>query len=279
MPAELHGDQTRLKQALLNYAGNAIKFTERGSIHLQASVLEDTPTSVLLRFEVRDTGIGIASDNRDKLFSAFEQGDNTLSRQYGGTGLGLVITKKLAQAMGGDAGVLSTLGVGSSFWFTARLCKGTLATIDIQTPPGRSAEDILKQNHRGKRVLLAEDDLFNQEVGRILLEDVGLIVELAADGNAALTLAAHQHYDLIFMDMQMPHLDGLEATRQLRQLADCRTVPIIAMTANAFAEDRKRCLLAGMNDFITKPVDPAVLYDVILRWLQEPAVEGAARTA
>jgi PAS domain S-box-containing protein len=268
LPARLVGDSTRLKQALLNYAGNAIKFTEQGSIQLSARVLEETEARALLRFEVRDTGIGIAPESCGKLFNAFEQGDNSMSRQYGGTGLGLVITKKLAQAMGGTVGLESTPGVGSSFWFSAWLGKGPFADAGTVLSTEPDAQGELLRDYTGRRVLLAEDDPFNQEIGRIVLEDVGLVVDVADDGRAALALVAGNAYALVLMDMQMPHLDGLGATRQIRQMPSGGTIPIIAMTANAFAEDRALCMDAGMNDFVTKPIEPKALYRAVLHWLK-----------
>ncbi|NVO05122.1 MAG: response regulator, partial [Rhodoferax sp.] len=269
--AGLLGDATRIRQALLNYAGNAIKFTERGVVSLHAMLVEQSATSALLRFEVRDTGMGIAAERSGKLFTPFEQGDNTLTRQYGGTGLGLAITKKLAEAMGGAVGVTSTPGEGSSFWFTARLRKGPALLGLAAAPAEPNPMQALQRAFAGRRILMAEDDTFNQEIGRIVLEDAGLVVDMANDGNAAVAMAAARAYDLVLMDMQMPHLDGLDATRQIRQMPGGQGIPIVAMTANAFAEDRTRCIEAGMNDFVTKPIDPQVLYQALLRWLRPAA--------
>jgi len=264
----VRGDATRLRQALLNYASNAIKFTHTGSVTLQAQVLEQDEASALLRLEVRDTGIGIPPEVAKRLFTAFEQADNSMSRQYGGTGLGLAITKKLAQAMGGAVGVDSIEGVGSCFWLTARLRKVApqAAVPPVAATEGQDLARLLGA-HAGKRVLLAEDDVFNQEIGRVVLEDAGLVVDVADDGNAAVKCVLQGGYALILMDMQMPNLDGLAATRQIRQHAAYRSLPIIAMTANAFAEDRAQCMQAGMNDFVTKPAAPEALYAAILRWL------------
>ncbi len=268
MPDPLYGDKTRLEQALLNYVGNAIKFTERGGIVLRTSVLTDSPTAALVLFEVQDTGIGIAPEHMGKLFSIFEQADNTMARKYGGTGLGLAITKKLAQAMGGDVGARSSPGVGSRFWFSAKLRKGPALLAQAQD---ESTEELVRQLllHSGKNVLLADDDVLNREIGSLLLQEVGLAVELAEDGQQALELARAQHHHLILMDMQMPLMDGLDSTRHIRRLPDYACVPIVAMTANAFAEDRDLCLAAGMDDFITKPVEPRVLYKALLRWLNK----------
>mgnify|MGYP003382071997 CR=1 FL=1 len=268
LPEHLLGDPIRLKQALFNYANNAVKFTARGSVRMRARVEEEDAESSLVRFEVQDTGVGIAPDVIPRLFAAFEQADNSTTRGYGGTGLGLAVARKFAQLMGGDAGVESTPGVGSIFWLTVQLSKGK-APFAPGPQPG-AAETRLALDFGGRRVLLVEDEPVNREVTMGLLEDVDLLVHVAADGVEAVQLASINEYDLILMDMQMPRMDGLEATRRIRQLPSGAVVPILAMTANAFAEDRRRCMDAGMDDFITKPVDPETLFSVILNWLSNP---------
>ena len=265
------GDPLRLGQILLNLTGNAVKFTDHGSITLRIMKLEETPADVLLRCEVPDTGIGIRPESQQRLFTAFEQADGSMTRKYGGTGLGLVISRRLAELMGGDLALSSTSGQGSSFWLTVRLGKMTDAVPPAPTFAEESVEAQLQARHAGARILLAEDEPINQEVSRGLLEDVGLTVELAEDGGAAVAMAQRSHYDLILMDMQMPQMNGVEATRMIRALPAYTHTPILAMTANAFDEDRQLCLDAGMDDHIGKPVDPDKLYDTLLKWLEKPA--------
>jgi len=270
LPRHLLGDPIRLTQALLNYANNAVKFTESGSITLRARVLESSDTDVLLRFEVEDTGIGIDQEAMQRLFKAFEQADTSTTREYGGTGLGLAITQHLAALMGGEVGVSSTPGVGSTFWFTARLAKGghdKAGGADIDT---RNAEAQLADVCHGKVILLVEDEPINQIVAQELLSDTGLIIDTADNGLQAVEMARAKPYDLILMDMQMPKLDGISATRQIRQIPGCEAIPIIAMTANAFSEDRARCMDAGMNDFLSKPVVPDKFYSTLFAWLHRP---------
>ena len=269
LPGNLVGDPTRLQQALLNYANNAIKFTESGTVTLRTEVMEQDEASALLRFEVQDTGIGIEPQTLPRLFTKFEQADSSTTRKWGGTGLGLAITRKLAELMGGEAGVRSTLGVGSRFWFTARLKKTELPVSATDESGVRDAEAILRRDYGGTRVLVAEDSEINREVACAILEDVGFVVDFVEDGVEAVAKATTNDYRLILMDMQMPCMDGLDATREIRAKQSSARPAIIAMTANAFSEDRTRCLAAGMDDFVSKPVAPATLYAVLLGWLEK----------
>ena len=400
VPDHLFGDALRLRQVLLNYLTNAVKFTERGEVRVLVRAIEAEENDVVLRFEVRDTGIGIEQDQVARLFHGFEQGDNSITRRFGGTGLGLAISKRLAEMMGGECGVDSTPGAGSSFWFTARLGKrnfsrkllphpdlrglrvlvadgnpnvrsvmeemlgamsfrvtavatGTgaiaavraaaadqafsLALLDWNIPGGgadtahalkapglpaalnvivlaahareaisedayaagadmvlakplsasavfdaieqlfvvgagkrpefaaRGPEAGVVDALAGRKVLLVEDNKFNQQVARELLSDMGLAVTLAANGREAIDLVGGGGFDLVLMDVQMPVMDGITATRAIRN-AGLVDLPIIAMTANAMPEDRDECLLAGMNDYVAKPIDPEALAAALLRW-------------
>ena len=267
MPHNLVGDPTRLQQALLNYATNAVKFTEMGTVTLRILKQDETADAVEVRFEVQDTGIGITPEALSRLFTAFEQADNSMTRKYGGTGLGLAITRRLAELMGGKVGADSTPGVGSTFWFTVKLKKSTAAAVK---PPATEvdAETLVRQHYSGKRILVADDEPINREVAQMQLEFVDLVVDTAEDGQAAVAMARKNDYAAIFMDMQMPTLNGVEATQQIRELPGYRQTPIIAMTANAFAEDKAQCFEAGMSDFLIKPFNPSTLFTTLLRSLR-----------
>lgn len=406
LPALLHGDPTRLSQVLINFLGNSVKFTDRGHIILRGRVEEETSSQMTVRFEVEDSGIGIEASAQAKIFEAFEQADSSTTRKYGGSGLGLSIAKHAAHMMGGDVGVRSLRGAGSTFWITAKLDKVNVAGPDLRIPevvnvkalvvddlpltqavhaqllkhiglnptavisgkealtalqvaddegapfgiafidlhmpdlngleviekiaalplksrpvcvlitasgnvqiieegkaagfsevlikpasittlraavqrllvdegqPGLSqqasvsAESLLRQRAQGARILLVDDEPINQMITKEFLEDVGLAVSLANNGKEAVEqLQGDAPFDLVLMDIQMPEMDGVSASKLIRTNPARRTLPIIALTANAFSEDRHKCLAAGMNDFVTKPVDPNALFEVILRWL------------
>jgi len=267
-PPWLVGDPTRLRQALLNYAANAAKFTERGHIRIRARPLRRDAQEVLVRFEVEDSGPGVDPVHLPRLFTEFEQGDSSTTRRFGGTGLGLAVTRRLAALMGGDSGADSQLGQGSTFWFTARLAIGHEgAALHDPAPDSAISGAALRLRHAGALILLAEDHPVNREIAQAFLEAVGLRVEVASDGLRAVQMAATTDYAVVLMDVQMPVLDGLDATREIRALPRHARTPILAMTANAYDDDRVRCQEAGMDDFLAKPVEPGQLYSVLLRWL------------
>ncbi|MBF0376343.1 MAG: transporter substrate-binding domain-containing protein [Desulfamplus sp.] len=290
----LIGDAARVRQVLLNFLSNAVKFTEKGGITVRVS-LETEPVSSknenialenqidthsTVRFEIKDTGIGIAEDRRDRLFKSFSQEETSISRKYGGTGLGLAIAKQLAQIMGGEVGVKSEKGVGSTFWFTAKFEKSIKCDIANGLKKETSISNINLPSSilTHATILLTEDDIMNQKVAVAILRKFGISVDIANNGREALETLCKKHYDLVLMDMHMPEMDGIEATRIIRAGrtspdSDIKwdfdsailnpNVPIVAMTANATQEDRLKCFDAGMNDYISKPIDPEVLLSVI----------------
>ncbi len=273
------GDPFRIEQVLINLLGNAIKFTERGAVTLSVDLLDRADEAGwLLRFTVRDTGIGIAAEDAGRLFSAFEQADGSMTRKYGGTGLGLAICKRLVERMGGTIDFASTPGSGSAFHFELRL---PLAATGVAAPPASALpavdEAALRRCANGRRLLLVEDEPINREVAGCLLADYGFAVDCACDGEEAVRMAGIQAYDLILMDMQMPRLNGLDATRAIRQLPANAATPIVALTANAFAEDRDTCLAAGMNDHIGKPMQPQEMIRTLLKWLRVAAGDRGLR--
>jgi PAS domain S-box-containing protein len=267
VPALLHGDVTRLSQALINYIGNAVKFTEHGRITLSGRLLRETEDAYQLRFAVTDTGIGLSPEQCARLFQAFAQADNSITRKYGGTGLGLALAQRIAQMMDGEAGVDSVLGEGSTFWLTVSLKKPTGEPSTLPVMAGAESEKLLRMLFAGQRILVVDDEPMNIEIARIFLEDCGLEVDCAEDGQQAIEMAKKTTYGAIMMDMQMPNLDGLRSTQQIRELPGYAETPIIAMTANAFTDDRERCLAAGMNDFLVKPFKPEALFAILLHWL------------
>jgi len=278
VPDALRGDPVRLSQALLNLLSNAVKFTDQGRVALDVALVRRDDDAVHLRFSVHDTGIGIAAGQQAELFTPFAQADASTTRRFGGTGLGLAITQRLAGLLGGDVGFSSEPGVGSTFWFSARFGHGQAVAAPAPALPQAQAAIELLRRHAGARVLLVEDNPVNQEVALELLQSVGLLVDVAADGAQALERAGTTAYGLILMDLQMPKMDGLEATRRIRALPQHAATPIVAMTANACADDRAACLAAGMNEQVIKPVSPEVLYAALLRSF-EPRSSGSPMPA
>ena len=268
LPKGLIGDPTAIRQALLNYASNALKFTTAGSIVLRVVLEERSSDHVRLRFEVEDTGMGIDADALPRLFQPFEQADNSSTRRFGGTGLGLAITRKLAERMGGSAGADSTPGVGSRFWFTVQLRRQVEGEEFAPAVPVSSSAHFSSRDLSGAQVLLVEDEPVNRLVAIDILKEMGIEPEIAENGLQALEYVDARPYDLVLMDIQMPVMNGIEATRRIRALEGRQSrLPIIAVTANAFAEDREQCLAAGMNDFVSKPFEPEALRALIRRWL------------
>lgn len=269
MRQPLKGDPLRLGQILFNLVGNAIKFTEQGSVVVRVLLVSETPEAVQVRFEISDTGIGIDVDAQRRLFQSFEQADNSVTRKFGGTGLGLAISKRLVQLMGGEIGVESIPGQGSTFWFVIPLQKREAeGARPAPVSATLTAERRLLTEYAGTRILLVEDEPITQEVSRGLLEDVGFLVDVADDGQQALALSCRNSYALILMDMQMPVMNGLEATKAIRRNSLNTSTPILAMTANAFDKHREDCLEVGMSEHLSKPVDPAKLYPILLAWLE-----------
>ncbi len=274
VPSELRGDALRLEQILLNLVSNSVKFTSSGSVDIKIAVIATGAQSVELEFRIVDTGIGLSDEQIGRLFHAFTQADSSTTRQYGGTGLGLAICKKLVQAMGGRIWAEGRLGEGSLFAFTAKFGRLHTALAMPQTlaepplaPAGPAMADIMA-SLKGARILVVEDNEFNQQVIAELLEQVGASAALAGTGEDALRqLSGDQRFDAVLMDVQMPDMDGYEATRAIRAMPGHEQLIVIAITANATPEDRARCLEAGMTDFQPKPIDPQALYRTLSRWL------------
>lgn len=267
------GDPLRLEQILINLTSNAIKFTEKGSVTISIRPLENCPEYSRLIFEIKDTGIGMTPDEKKRLFTNFEQADNSMTRKYGGTGLGLSICKRLVGLMKGEIGCDSQPEVGSTFWFKIKINKlsdqANDSIFDIQKDLQQNAEKHLKTDYTGAKILLVEDDAINQEVALFYLEEVEFQIDVAEDGEQAYHKAQEKQYDLILMDMQMPKMNGIESTKLIRADSKNINTPIIAMTANAFSDDRQRCIEAGMNDHFAKPFQPDQLYQLILTWLEK----------
>jgi signal transduction histidine kinase/CheY-like chemotaxis protein/HPt (histidine-containing phosphotransfer) domain-containing protein len=265
-PADLPvllGDPLRISQILLNYADNALKFSEHGDIHLRLDLQRNAQGPTYLYGEVEDQGIGLSEEQMAQLFQPFQQADNSISRRFGGTGLGLAISRNLAQLLGGNVGVRSQLGSGSTFWFRVRVELAPAALIPTGVPPTPSPQAL-----QGLRLLLVDDNELNRLVASELLNEAGIQTDQAHDGQHAIDLlhqAADDTYDAVLMDMMMPGLDGLSATRLLRGEARFAQLPIIAMTANASLDDVEQCLAAGMNAHVAKPIDEQRLWKALLQ--------------
>jgi len=287
LPETLYGDPGRLRQVLLNLGSNAVKFTHVGEIVIDCKTERRSDDKTWLRFEVRDTGIGIPPEQVSALFKPFVQVDASMTRKFGGTGLGLSIVRRLVSLMGGETGVSSTQGVGSTFWFTLPLSNSVgdqesmaVLTTSISRPVIRQRA---RRSNAESRILLAEDNPVNQKVACSLLEKAGYIVDVVADGEFALRAWQRNSYDLILMDCQMPRLDGYEATRRIRDAEsaarDHRHIPIVALTAHAMKGADQQCYAAGMDDYLTKPIDREKLMACMDRWLGpvEPETQIPAR--
>ncbi len=265
VPARLCGDPVRLRQVLLNLAGNAVKFTARGSVNIRVSLISQSDSVAMLRFSIKDTGIGIPEHKQPPLFQKFTQAEASTARRYGGTGLGLAISKELVERMGGEIGVISGTGLGAEFWFTAMF--------GYATDPAQPAIAPAFESRPGcGRLLVVDDNLTNQLVAVGLLKNMGLEASVAGNGEEALKALAEGAYDLVLMDVDMPVMDGFEATRRIRDpLSAVRnhSIPVIAMTAHAMPGDRKCCIEAGMDDYITKPISPRALSETLMRWVGE----------
>jgi two-component system, sensor histidine kinase and response regulator len=273
----LLGDPLRLRQILLNYTSNAVKFSSQGCVTLVGRVLSEDEAGLDFRLEVRDQGIGMTEEQASQLFQPFHQADASTTRRFGGTGLGLAICRKLAELMGGRVGVSSQIGVGSTFWFEARLKRGSGLAVGPAETDASDFEERWGQALNGVRILVVDDNPLNQTVASELLQATGAVVHLAGDGQKALEALAEHEVDCVLMDVQMPLMDGLEATRRIRLSPQWAGLPVIAMTANARREDHADCLAAGMDDFVTKPVVPESFYATISEWVRKsPRARAAA---
>jgi PAS domain S-box-containing protein len=271
LPGALMGDPSRLRQVLLNLCSNAVKFTQQGEISIKIEVVEQGEQFVRLHFEVRDTGMGIEPEVQRSLFQPFSQGDSSITRRYGGTGLGLTICRHLVRMMGGEIHVESTPGAGSRFHFELRFAMVAEVPVPVLGMPRKQRKDAALEHVitvRGAHLLLVEDNAVNREIASEVLRRAGARVSTACDGREALAMLEHERYDGVLMDCQMPHMDGYEATRHIRQQPKWRHLPIIAMTANALVGDREKVLAAGMNDHIAKPLQIDEMFATLARWIR-----------
>ena len=276
VPRSFAGDPTRLGQVLINLVGNAVKFTARGRISVEVVPAHVDEASAELEFRVRDTGEGISEEHLERIFEAFSQADVSNTRRYGGTGLGLSISKRLVELMGGRIWAESRPGLGSCFSFTTRFARAPETHLPSTARQDGDAVAAACARLSGARILVAEDNEFNQVLIEELLQRCGAITTVCASGREALEVLQRAQFDIVLMDMQMPDMDGIEATVRLRAMPEFAALPIVAMTANAMAEDRKRCLAAGMNDFETKPIDPNRMYLTLAKWVAKAPPPGAS---
>jgi two-component system, sensor histidine kinase len=275
MPDWLEGDPNRIRQILLNLAGNAIKFTENGSVRIVASHRELAGEIIEVRIEVIDSGIGIPAEVRENLFTPFTQADNSTSRKYGGTGLGLAISGQLSRMMGGTIGVDSVPGQGSTFWFTVQCRRGVVPAVPAPPIQPAIANAGCKLN-----ILVAEDNPMIRILISKLLRKRGHLADMVVDGEEAVAAAQRKTYDLVLMDMHMPKMDGVSATMTIRKLAGPeRLVPIVALTGNALVGQRESCLAAGMNDYLSKPFEAEDFYAMIDKWAAARMGSEAPETA
>lgn len=261
-PTWIKGDQTRIKQVLINFINNALKFTEKGFVNIHVKPIENKQNKVLLRFEIADTGIGVSKENHAKLFKVFSQAEVSTARKFGGSGLGLAISKQLTNMMGGEVGFDSELGKGSTFWFTG--------LYELSKEPKKVEEkDNTDLSKNDLKILLVEDNIINQKVATAIFSSIGKNVKIANNGQEGLDNFKKENFDLIFMDIQMPIMDGYEAAKQIRKFEEqenrTEKVSIIAMTANALKGEKEKCLSFGMTDYLSKPFKPEDLYKVITR--------------
>ena len=286
VPNDLVGDPYRLSQILLNLANNAVKFTTSGFVMISVEPIELNLDNCLLMFSVKDTGIGMTTEHISKLFKPFSQADSSVTRRFGGTGLGLAISKHLVEMMGGRIQVESQMGKGSTFYFTIQLLRrqhkyrrhlaSGMSPFEIETAMQPPDEESLA-NIRGGKILLVEDNIINQELTREILNDIGLNVDIAGNGQEALAQLKTSSYDIILMDVQMPVMSGPEATVVIRETPQWKDVPIVAMTAHDTSRDRQECIKAGMNDYITKPLDINILMSMLVKWVKPKARQAEAQ--
>ena len=279
IPAALNGDSIRLRQILINLIGNALKFTERGEVSLGVTLKEKSPESLVLRFEVGDTGCGISPDKQKAIFEVFSQADNSMTRRHEGTGLGLAISKQLVEAMGGSIGVRSNPGQGSLFWFTVCMKQVPASSCPVHHETSAEVHFDWPVRERQLRALLAEDNIVNQEYCKMVLESLNFQVDVVDNGHQAVAAVSGKDYDIVLMDCRMPGMDGFEATRIIREReseksSGRRRVTIIALTANAMNGDRELCLATGMDDYLAKPFTLQQIRYILQRWLQDEGTDS-----